>query len=89
MKQLKVGDSFLLEGSIYEVARVDALNYLIKRAGYLGCFTLLSKHHECFHRVASTTSTQVLSRHIHTMKLYQGFTDAYNYCTSCNHKEKA
>lgn len=39
------------------------------------------------HILASTTTTPTVSTCDHDLKQYHGFTENYNYCTKCNHKE--
>lgn len=85
MNMLKVGDSFLLDGTLWEVVTVFTDIYSVMDVTRPGVYRLLNSPY-----VNNMLTLQKLDAvHTHTMKLYQGFTDTYQYCTECNHKEKA
>lgn len=85
MKELKIGDSFLFEDNLWEVIEVLSGAYETKCT--VGPSTIWlwwpkKKLHDHL-----LTFKEYPPLHIHTLKLYQGFTDTYNYCIECNHKE--
>lgn len=81
MKELKVGDSFLFAEDLYAVTEIAEFCYSAKSISYPNCALILTKDHECFQALETT-------KHIHTLRLYEGFTDTYRYCIACDHKEK-
>lgn len=85
MKELKVGDSFLYEDELWEVGVIYPYSYeTVLKKGSVTEILWWPKNH--LHKYLSTCVSPTPS-HTHTLKLYQGFTDTYNYCTECNHKE--
>jgi hypothetical protein len=85
MQKLKVGDSFVADNTLWEVTVLFTDCYYVID---VSTRTQGNLFNSLF--IDNTLTTQELDAvHTHTMKLYQGFTDTYNYCTECNHKEKA
>lgn len=85
MIKIKEGDSFLFDGELWEVLTIYSNLYSIQN--------IATKHkwivtQDVIDHVVNLANPSAVS-HVHTLKLYQGFTDTYSYCTECDHKEKA
>lgn len=85
MKDLKVGNSFLYRDELWIVDRVYENEYAVwsdSDVPISNYWFKLSLHEYLQGQVKKP------QKHTHILKLYEGFTDTYKYCTECNHKEK-
>lgn len=85
MIELKIGDSFLFEDNLWEVSEVLLGFYETKRTVGSSIIWLSWPKNKLHDHLLTFKEYPPL--HIHTLKLYQGFTDTYEYCTECDHKE--
>lgn len=86
MQKLKIGDSFLYQDDIWEVSDVLSESYETKRTVGPSTIWLWWPKNKLHNHLLTFEKHPPL--HIHTLKFYQGFTDTYQYCTECDHKEK-
>lgn len=84
MKELKIGDSFLFDGELWEVLTMSSTTCMMQNITTQAIWIVSP---EFINHVVNLSNPSAVS-HVHTLKLYQGFTDTYQYCTECNHKEK-
>ena len=87
MSNLKVGDSFLYKNELWEISDVLPGSYETKLIRGPSTVWLWWPKNTLHNHLLALEKHPPL--HTHTLKLYRGFTDTYNYCIECNHKEKA